>query len=78
MPRPDMVFFLSVPEEERQRRLRVRGRERTAEETRLSEDAAFRQRVIDGYSALGAGRLDASGTPDATVDEIVRLVRQAG
>lgn len=68
--RPDLVVLLSVPEDERQRRLRGRGDARTAEEDRLSHDHDFRRRVLDGYAGLSARPVDASGT----VDDIVALI----
>lgn len=71
LARPDLMFFLSLDEEERQRRLQGRGDMRTAEETRLAEDDAFRQRVMDGYRALGVVWIDARGTVDEIVDKIM-------
>lgn len=73
-PRPDLVFLLSVPEEERQRRLHGRGDARTGEENRLQHDDAFRQRVLDGYAALGARPVDARGAVEEVVAEIAEHV----
>lgn len=72
LAKPDHIFFLSLDEEERQRRLQGRGAPRTAEETRLADDDAFRQRVIEGYRALGVVWIDARGT----VDEIGAAITQ--
>lgn len=74
VPRPNLVVLLSVPEEERQRRLRNRGDARTDEENRLQHDQEFRQRVLDGYAALGARPVDATGPVDTIVDSIIAEV----
>jgi UMP-CMP kinase 2 len=74
VPRPDLVLLLSVPEEERRRRLSGRGGARTAEEDRLQRDDAFRRRVLEGYAALGALPVDAAGTVDGTVAAIVEHI----
>ncbi len=78
VPKPDHVFFLALHEDERRRRLAGRGDARTAEEGRLSTDAAFRQRVIDGYVALGAQRVDAMMSVSDAVDAIMRPTTFAG
>jgi thymidylate kinase len=74
MPKPDAIFFLSLPEDERQRRLHGRGDARTPEENRLSHDEAFRQRVVEGYRALGTVSVDAQGPVEEIVEQIVREV----
>jgi radical S-adenosyl methionine domain-containing protein 2 len=74
VPRPDLVFLLSIAEGERRRRLRGRGGSPTKEEGRLSHDGAFRNRVLGGYAALGARSVDATGTVDDVVGVIVEQV----
>lgn len=76
--RPDLLVFLSVPEAERQRRLLGRGGTVTVEEQRLSQDDAFRRRVLDGYLALGARAIDASRPIAAIVDEVAALAEAVG
>lgn len=74
LPKPDHIFFLSIDEEEQRRRLHGRDGTRTTEETRLADDGAFRQRVIEGYRALGVVWLDARGTVEEIVEDIVRRI----
>ncbi len=74
LAKPDHIFFLSLDEEERQRRLQGRGGTRTVEETRLADDDAFRQRVIEGYRALGAVWIGARGTVDEIVENIISRI----
>ena len=74
VPRPDLVFLLSVPEEERRRRLGGRGDGRTAEENRLQNDDAFRRRVLDDYAALGARSVDATGAVETIVPLILEHI----
>ena len=78
MPSPDHVFFLSLEEGERRPRIEGRGDVRTGEESRLSHDAEFRGRVIDGYLALGVRSVDASGPVGEVVGAIVAMVQNAG
>lgn len=73
--RPDLVFFLSLPERERRRRLHARSDARTGEEERLARGDAFRERVVDGYAALGAISVDADRPVAEVVEAILRHVR---
>ncbi len=73
-PRPDLIVLLSVDECERMRRLEGRGDMRTKEELRLSQDAAFRRRVLDGYAGLGVESIDASAPLCQVVDRIAAMV----
>lgn len=77
LPSPDRIFFLALPEQERLHRLQARGVAQTAEEARLADDEGFRQRVIEGYRALGATWIDARGTVEEIVEAIVRRVEAA-
>lgn len=72
--RPDIVFFLDVPEPERRRRLDGRDEHVTNEEQRLAKDDAFRNRVVAGYRNAGCVFIDASGPATATRDVILRTV----
>ena len=72
--RPDLLVLLTVPEPERQRRIAARGLGRTAEESRLDQDAGFREQVLRNYEALGAVHVDASGAIEEVVDAIVTLL----
>ncbi len=74
LDRPDHIFFLSLAEDERRARLHGRAGTRTVEEIRLADDNDFRERVIEGYRALGVVWIDAQGTVDEIVDNIVRCV----
>jgi len=74
--RPDHICFLSLDEEERRRRLHGREGTRTTEESRLADDDAFRQRVIEGYRGLGLVCIDARGTVDEIVESIVRRLSE--
>jgi len=73
--RPDCLVFLDVPEPVRRSRLRGRAGGATGEERRLDRDAAFRERVVAGYRALGADFVPATGSPAQIADEILRLLR---
>ncbi len=73
--RPDCLVFLDVPEPVRRSRLRGRAGGATGEERRLERDAAFRERVVAGYRALGADFVPATGSPAQIADEILRLLR---
>lgn len=75
MPRPDFVFLLSLDEATRQERQRRRNAERTSEESRLDSDAAFRERVLAGYAALGAKVIDVSGPVANVVEQIVTALQ---
>jgi thymidylate kinase len=75
---PDLVVFLGVSEAERSRRLRGRGVAQTAEEQRLDRDAAFRQRVVDGYRQLGCVFVDAGGELTDTLEIIRGLLKRFG
>jgi radical S-adenosyl methionine domain-containing protein 2 len=74
-PRPDLLLVLSVPEEERRRRLEARARPLTAEEARLASDETFRLRILSGYAALGAWAIPAGGTTDNVLESILALLR---
>lgn len=72
--RPDLLVLLTVPEPERQMRIRKRGLSRTAEESRLDRDHEFRSRVLRNYQALGAMEVDATGSVDAVVARIAEML----
>lgn len=72
IPRPNLLVVLQVGDEERLRRLTGRPGKRTAEEHRLDADPAFRQRVMDGYVALGGQVVDAEGPVDEVVERILQ------
>lgn len=73
IPRPDVILLLTLPEDERQRRLRGRAGTATTEERRLNQDDAFRERVLAGYRAFGVIEIDARGS----LDEIVHAAHAA-
>lgn len=74
--RPDLLVLLTVPEPQRQMRIRKRGQGRTAEEGRLDRDHEFRERVLRNYRALGATPVDATGSVDEIVASIIDLLRR--
>jgi len=74
LDKPDHIFFLSLAEDERRARLHGREGTRTAEEIRLADDNAFRERVLEGYRALGVVCIDARRTVDEIVENIVRRI----
>jgi radical S-adenosyl methionine domain-containing protein 2 len=76
--RPDVVVLLELPESERLARLARRAGKRTGEEGRLAVDNAFRQRVLDGYRALGAVSVAATGTPLEVVQRIREVLAARG
>ncbi len=75
--RPDLLVLLTVPEPERQMRIRKRGQGRTPEEGRLDRDHEFRARVLRNYQALGATPVDATGSVEEVVARIMRLLHRA-
>jgi radical S-adenosyl methionine domain-containing protein 2 len=72
--RPDLLVLLTVPEPERQVRIRKRGQGRTAEESRLDRDHEFRSQVLGNYKALGATPIDATGPVEVVVARIADLL----
>jgi radical S-adenosyl methionine domain-containing protein 2 len=74
LPRPDLLLLLEVEEGERVRRIATRERAETEEERQLREDAAFRERVLAGYRALGAVSLDATRGAEEVLREAIRGV----
>lgn len=72
--RPDLLVLLTVPELERQLRIRMRGIGRTAEESRLDRDHEFRSQVLRNYRALGARSIDATGPVEDVVVRIAELL----
>lgn len=77
LPMPDLTFLLHVPEETRLQRIHRRDTRLTDEEQRLERDDVFRRRVLEGYAALDAVRVEATGTPQEIAARIVRRVREA-
>lgn len=74
--RPDLLLLLHVSEDVRVTRLYGRVTPETDEETRLRLDDAFRNRVLEGYAALGTKMLSAEVEPAVIVEGIMRLVRE--
>jgi dTMP kinase len=70
-PLPDSIFLLSVPEPARRARHKNRGSGATSEEDRLVADDAFRERVLAGYRNICTSDIDACGTPESIVLEIL-------
>ena len=61
--RPSAVLLLTVGEEERQRRIDVRGVSTTQEEARLKNKAEMRQQLLEMYRALKpTAEIDGNGT----------------
>ena len=71
----DKLFVLWVEESERARRITARGVTETLEEQRLALDPAFRSRLRSAYEDLGAIPVDASGSPDQLVADLLERLQ---
>lgn len=82
VPRPDLTLLLELPEGQRARRLLGRGLVSAADAATLSPRRAHQlQERYRAQASLYAGAglyiLSASGSPDAVLQEALRLVRRA-
>ncbi len=75
LPRPDLLVFLDLDEAARRARIGGRPGARTDEEGRLVTDAGFRDRVVAGYRALCAQRVDAAGAAAEVLAQTLALAR---
>ncbi|NXX94029.1 CMPK2 kinase, partial [Centropus bengalensis] len=76
--KPDLVLLLTVDPEERARRLRHRGLEKTKEEAELESNSLFRQRVEESYRRMenpACQEVDASPSKEETVETVLRLIK---
>lgn len=76
--RPDLVVLLTVSPEERLRRIRGRGLERTSEEEELEANSVFRQKVEVSYARMespGCHAVDASPSRERVLQAVLSLVR---
>ena len=74
IPRPDLLVLLQVSESERRRRCNSRGKTPTKEERKLEKEDAFRNRILNGYIALGAIPIPSDGTERETLSEILKIL----
>lgn len=77
--KPDLIYFLSVSEEERIRRLRTRNIRFTDEEKWLISSKHFKERMDECYARMtdpGAVRVDAARSREVLCDFVVNDLRQ--
>uniref|UniRef100_A0AAY5ESG2 UMP-CMP kinase 2, mitochondrial n=1 Tax=Electrophorus electricus TaxID=8005 RepID=A0AAY5ESG2_ELEEL len=75
---PSLVVLLTVNPQERLRRLRHRGLEKTEEETQLEINQLFRQKVDEAYRRIlnpACVVVDASPAPDRVLHHVLSLIR---
>ncbi|EPQ08444.1 UMP-CMP kinase 2, mitochondrial, partial [Myotis brandtii] len=76
--RPNLVVLLTVSPEERLRRIRGRGPERTSEEEELEANSVFRQKVEVSYERMespGCHAVDASPSRERVLQAVLSLIR---
>ncbi|XP_036398895.1 UMP-CMP kinase 2, mitochondrial [Megalops cyprinoides] len=76
--RPDLVLLLTVSPEERIRRLRFRGAEKTREEAELEANDRFRNKVEQAYKRIedpACVVVDASPPPDQVLQQVLHLIK---
>lgn len=77
--KPDLVLLLTVSPEERMRRIRGRGMERTREEAELEANNVFRQKVEVSYQRMenpGCHVVDASPSREEVLQTVLNLIRE--
>ncbi|XP_062344939.1 UMP-CMP kinase 2, mitochondrial [Cinclus cinclus] len=77
--KPDLVLLLTVDPEERVRRLRHRGLEKTKEETELEANSLFRQRVEESYRRMvnpACQEVDASPSKEEVLKTVLQLIKK--
>ncbi|TRY86235.1 hypothetical protein DNTS_026407 [Danionella cerebrum] len=75
---PNLVLLLTLSPEERVRRLRDRGQDKTTEETELELNQIFRLKVEEAYKRIQNPRcmiVDASPSPQQVLQQVQRLIR---
>lgn len=75
---PNLVLLLTVSPEERLRRLRDRGQDKTAEEAELEINQLFRLKVEEAYKRIQNPPciiVDASPSPQEVLQQVQHLIR---
>ncbi|XP_699055.5 UMP-CMP kinase 2, mitochondrial [Danio rerio] len=75
---PDLVLLLTVSPEERVRRLRDRGQDKTTEEAELEINQLFRLKVEEAYKRIqnpSCITVDASPSPQEVLKQVHHLIR---
>ncbi|KAA0711319.1 UMP-CMP kinase 2, mitochondrial [Triplophysa tibetana] len=76
--RPNLVLMLNVNPEERMRRLKDRGQDKTIEENELEVNQLFRLKVEEAYKRIqnpSCISVDASPSPQEVLQQVLRLIR---
>lgn len=77
--KPDTVILLTVDEENRAKRMRVRGEPVTTEEHNLAVNAARRETVLQVYRTFDPIEIDTSDlTPDAVLETVLAALHRFG
>ncbi|KAL4624033.1 UMP-CMP kinase 2, mitochondrial [Arapaima gigas] len=77
--RPDLVLLLTVSAEERLRRIRGRGGEKTLEEAELEANNLFRSKVEEAYRRMehpSCVPVDASPPADQVLKQVLLLIKK--
>uniref|UniRef100_A0A667XWF5 UMP-CMP kinase 2, mitochondrial n=1 Tax=Myripristis murdjan TaxID=586833 RepID=A0A667XWF5_9TELE len=75
---PSLVVLLTLDPEERRRRLRARGQDKTEEEQELDHNQIFRLRVEEAYQRISGPAcvtVDASPSADQVLQQVLLLIR---
>uniref|UniRef100_A0A7M4EM67 UMP-CMP kinase 2, mitochondrial n=1 Tax=Crocodylus porosus TaxID=8502 RepID=A0A7M4EM67_CROPO len=76
--KPDLVLLLTVSPEERIRRLKGRGLEKTKEETELEANSLFREKVEEAYKRMEnpeCQEVDANPSREEVLKTILQLIK---
>ncbi|XP_050388609.1 UMP-CMP kinase 2, mitochondrial isoform X2 [Patella vulgata] len=79
--KPNIVLFLSVTEETRQKRMTNRHGEMTFEEKVLDSDIVFRKRLYEAYKRFvdpACLEIDANGSVDSVVEKTLIALKEHG
>ncbi|NWX81477.1 CMPK2 kinase, partial [Nothoprocta pentlandii] len=77
--KPDLVLLLTLSPEERTRRLRGRGLEKTKEEAELESNNLFRQKVEESYRRMvnpACQEVDASPSKEEVLKTVLQLIKK--
>lgn len=73
--KPDFMFLLKLPQEERIRRIKQRTDiPETREEKILAQNELICDRINIAYERFGCQPIDASGTVESVVDQIIQYI----
>ena len=75
---PDIVFLLTVDEENRSQRITGRGLAKTPEEKRLEQEVGQRSKVLEFYRMFDPIEIDTSNlSPEAVLEQVIYWLKEA-